>query len=491
MNIRCPICDNDATIYNERDYNNILGISCNSCGKYEITMNLKDSFKAGNFDNNKYIIAGWLYETKNKRTHPLLSSQKMANKRSLTIDEIVHKKANVPHSVEDKLNRMLLKIKEDSKEIGEVVSYLLFWDYPSIYAMSQNEFKQIISLLEERKLIRITKDSNQAIELKLCNEGYKKIEMLKDNKEQHVNLDLTKEDKKTNIFISYDSKDNDLLKVLVSEIKKRPILNPIVVATKPSPRKPLAKKVEDGITESKYFIPILTNISYKTQWVNQEIGYAEALETLGNIKIVPIIESSVRDKLKGFIHKNEDLPYRFARSDNKRKEKIIFRKKCQTLLDYILDEITKLENVKKQERIPGVKENLYEVGVRGFKEKDIIVNRKITKELMFNLRVKLSTIYQHFIAYYSFKTNTQETIWIGYKNNQNQRGDHVGKDEYTKVIKNNQKISYSIDDNVVKTIKKRFPNLTGTPVIIEKVRFRGDSKNNDVINFYYAFSEKV
>ena len=486
--IRCPICDNDASIYNERDYNNILGISCNSCGEYEITRHLKDSFKAGKIDNNKYIIAGWLYESKKKRKLPLLSSQKMTNKHSLTIDDIVHKKANVPYSVEDKLNRMLLKIKEDSKEIGGVVSYLLFWDYPSIYAKSQNEFKQIINILEERKFICITKDNDQSIELNLRDGGYKKIKELNDNNGQNINSDLIKKDKKINIFISYYSKDNDLLKILVSEIKKSPKLDPIVVATKPSPRKALAKKVKDGITEAKYFIPILTNVSHKTQWVNQEIGYAEALETLGHIKIIPIIESTVRNKLKGFIHKNEDLPYEFKRLDNKRREKLIFRKRCKTLLDYILNEITKLDKVKKEEKIVEVKENLYELDLRGFKEKDIIVNKKITKELMFNLRVKLSTIYQHFIAYYSFKTNTQETIWVGYKNDQ--RDDFVRKNEYTKSIENNQKKSYSIDDNVSETIKKRFPNLTGEPVIIEKVRFRGDDKNNDVINFYYAFSEK-
>lgn len=85
------------------------------------------------------------------------------------------------------------------------------------------------------------------------------------------------------------------------------MLKPIIVAAKRSPEKSFADKVKDGIFESDYIVPILTKDSVNNQWVNQEIGYAEALGI--RIKIFPIVETPILDDLKGFIHKNIELPY--------------------------------------------------------------------------------------------------------------------------------------------------------------------------------------
>jgi hypothetical protein len=51
----------------------------------------------------------------------------------------------------------------------------------------------------------------------------------------------------------------------------------------------------------------LTSNSIATQWINQEIGFATAL----GIRIMSIVESNLIDKLKGFIHKQIDLPYNY------------------------------------------------------------------------------------------------------------------------------------------------------------------------------------
>ncbi|MBL7177935.1 MAG: toll/interleukin-1 receptor domain-containing protein [Desulfobacteraceae bacterium] len=120
------------------------------------------------------------------------------------------------------------------------------------------------------------------------------------------------------------------MKALKRAISKRKILNPIVVADSRSPKKSLAQKVKEGINNSDYIVPVLTKASINNQWVNQEIGYAEALGT--KIKIFPIVEASILDKLKGFIHKNLELPYRFTSSKNKIKEANDFRRCCKLLL---------------------------------------------------------------------------------------------------------------------------------------------------------------
>lgn len=116
------------------------------------------------------------------------------------------------------------------------------------------------------------------------------------------------------VFISYSNSDINRLRILEKELKKIPNIIPLIIADKRQALIPLTKKVVEGIKEADYFVPILTSNSFTNQWVNQEIGYATAL----NKTTRPIVENEIIDKLKGFVHKQIDLPYIFA-SDSKNK----------------------------------------------------------------------------------------------------------------------------------------------------------------------------
>jgi hypothetical protein len=113
---------------------------------------------------------------------------------------------------------------------------------------------------------------------------------------------------KEKLFISYANENADKVKLITNELREHPIFEPIVVANKREPNKALVKKVSEGIDSSYRFIPILSVQSFKTQWINQEIGYA----VCRNIPIVPIVQREVLSDLKGFIHKQNDCPYTYA-----------------------------------------------------------------------------------------------------------------------------------------------------------------------------------
>jgi hypothetical protein len=112
---------------------------------------------------------------------------------------------------------------------------------------------------------------------------------------------------KYGIFVSYSDFDKDKVDLIVDELKGNTMFEPIVISENREALKPLAQKVANGILQAKVLLPILTKKSIKTQWINQEIGFATAL----NKKIMPIVESNLIDKLKGFIHKQIDLPYNY------------------------------------------------------------------------------------------------------------------------------------------------------------------------------------
>ena len=143
------------------------------------------------------------------------------------------------------------------------------------------------------------------------------------------------------IFISYTDKDRNKVRILENKIEKFSLFEPNIIADRHESLKPLAEKVIIGIEESDYIIPIVTRNSYMTQWINQEIGYAKARGK----EIRPIIENQILSKLKGFIHKQVDLPYSFHFNKNsKYKESYDFSKCCFRLLSDIEQEISTKKN---------------------------------------------------------------------------------------------------------------------------------------------------
>lgn len=134
------------------------------------------------------------------------------------------------------------------------------------------------------------------------------------------------------IFISYTEKDRDKVECLESIINNTKGLKALIIANNREPLKPLTEKVAVGIKESSFIIPILTPNSRNEQWINQEIGFALALSK----PIIPIVDKSIFDLLKGFVHKECDLPYSYDMS----KEILEFVKTANILVkDIIKDEI--------------------------------------------------------------------------------------------------------------------------------------------------------
>jgi hypothetical protein len=110
------------------------------------------------------------------------------------------------------------------------------------------------------------------------------------------------------LFISYANENSDKVKLITNELVDHPIFEPLVVANKREPNKALVKKVTEGIDSAYRIIPILSSQSFKTQWINQEIGYAIGK----NVLIVPIVEKTILSVLKGFVHKQNDCPYTYT-----------------------------------------------------------------------------------------------------------------------------------------------------------------------------------
>jgi hypothetical protein len=110
------------------------------------------------------------------------------------------------------------------------------------------------------------------------------------------------------IFISYSDKDKSKMRSLEKKLLKTSTLKPIIIADKRESMLFLTDKVIRGIHEADFVIPILTEKSMLTQWINQEIGYAKAQGK----QIKPIVEQQIMHDLRGFINSQIDIPYNFA-----------------------------------------------------------------------------------------------------------------------------------------------------------------------------------
>jgi hypothetical protein len=135
------------------------------------------------------------------------------------------------------------------------------------------------------------------------------------------------------IFISYSNDDKNKMRSLEKAIDKTQYLSAIIIADKRSSMKLLTEKVSEGINECDYFIPILTRSSITSQWVNQEIGFAKAFQR----EMIPIIEQQILNDLKGFIHKQSDLPYQFSGNELKpRSEAASFSRTARIIANDLL-----------------------------------------------------------------------------------------------------------------------------------------------------------
>ena len=133
---------------------------------------------------------------------------------------------------------------------------------------------------------------------------------------------------KHGIFISYSDFDREKVDLITNELEGNTLFYPIVIAFNREALMPLSQKVADGIIKAKIILPILTKKSISTQWINQEIGFA----TSKGKRIMPIVESNIIGELKGFIHKQIDLPYNYLPNTNKAKEHKDFVKQVRNII---------------------------------------------------------------------------------------------------------------------------------------------------------------
>ena len=189
------------------------------------------------------------------------------------------------------------------------------------------------------------------------------------------------------------------------------------------------------------------NISKKNQIVLLESSYQH---------INPKIRKMFNQLLVG-----RDLLYVFSEADSS----------DEIILDENLLKLTKVEHNKKD-------------------AKDFPLDLAITPKLHLILIVKLAAKAQRFTVYYSISTDKNENRWIGYSKQDKSSSDLITKSEYTVRINQFDTRHVIIVEPVLETIMKRFPNLTGGPKKLLKIRFRADKSISEDVIYYYGFFEK-
>ena len=192
---------------------------------------------------------------------------------------------------------------------------------------------------------------------------------------------------KKKIFISYSDNDRNKMRSVERLIKATDTFTPIIIADNRQILIQLTEKVKTGIFECEYFVPILTRNSITSQWVNQEIGFATAI----NRKTIPIVEKQLIDTLKGFIHKQLDLSYLFEGNvENNRSEASKFTSISKILInDLLLENNVTPKVISLEYLFPGKWRNIYMIadGRTGSEEFEIREGNKyfIKGKHMFNL----------------------------------------------------------------------------------------------------------
>ncbi len=108
------------------------------------------------------------------------------------------------------------------------------------------------------------------------------------------------------VFISFSHKDHSLVHEFSSQLLSSGI-KPVIAQEKSTPGKQLSAKVKKMIHETDCFVVLLTKDGTESEWVQQEIGVAQAL----NKEIIPLIVKGV--ELPGMLDSGIEY-YRFTKT---------------------------------------------------------------------------------------------------------------------------------------------------------------------------------
>jgi len=108
--------------------------------------------------------------------------------------------------------------------------------------------------------------------------------------------------KQFNVFLSYNELDLALVESIKSALERIGIS---VYSFKhyPEAGEYIPESIKKNIRDSDYFVVLLTQAGIESQWVNQEIGMAFAL----NMLIIPIIQTGFESK--GFVELRQHINY--------------------------------------------------------------------------------------------------------------------------------------------------------------------------------------
>lgn len=108
------------------------------------------------------------------------------------------------------------------------------------------------------------------------------------------------------VFFSYDSDDHTLVRRLKDGIENRieGDINVYIFEEDPNPGGQPSKKAMEGIKESDAFLVLITPNSQRSQWVQQEVGFAKGEDC----DLIPIVLDHPETELTGFLAGTEYLP---------------------------------------------------------------------------------------------------------------------------------------------------------------------------------------
>lgn len=141
---------------------------------------------------------------------------------------------------------------------------------------------------------------------------------------------------KEKVFISFNESDRKRMQILKNRLKTSELVEPVIVEDKRKGNIQLAELITQSLNECKYIIPILSNESIKTQWINQEIGFAQGVKKL---QMIPIVQSECIKELKGFIHDQQQLSYQFEITNVTGTDNIQFGKVSNQVLQLLESKI--------------------------------------------------------------------------------------------------------------------------------------------------------
>lgn len=136
----CPLCGKIATFSSNDELSRMYSIQCPSCGEFSFSRKFKMLFSVSLSLADKAMLSGYVREMNSLSDNEVFITAENYND--------ILSSSLIPHTINAKLTKLILYVYRKTVALGHRIDLIANADYPICYAITPEEFSELLKVLQ-------------------------------------------------------------------------------------------------------------------------------------------------------------------------------------------------------------------------------------------------------------------------------------------------------------------------------------------------------